>query len=84
MSRYEIAGRRSGTRVAVGWDHPLLTYFVQVHDDRLDEEENPTVWLGASVRELYDLDDLKRAIRPHADLSLELGAALYRDRDEGR
>lgn len=88
MSRYEIEGRQPGTKVFVGWDHPLLTYFVQVYDEPSEQEgpeqEGPRVWLGASLREIYDLTDLKRAIRPHADLSLELGAVLYRDRDEGR
>jgi len=83
MSRHEIPGRSPGTTVFVGWDHPLMTYFVQVYDTA-SSEEGPAVWLGASWREIYDLDDLKRAIRRHADLTEELGATLYRDRDEGR
>ncbi len=84
MSRHGIPGRAAGTQVVVGWDHPLLTYFVQVHQEGLDADENPVVWLGASYRELYDLDDLKRAIRPYADLPADLAVTLYADRDEGR
>ena len=84
MSRYEIPGRKPGTTVAVGWDHPMLTYFVQVYDPAVEEDENPVVWLGGKPRELYDLEDLKRAIRRHADLTDELAVTLYGDRDEGR
>ena len=82
MSRHEIPGRKLGTTVAVGWDQPMLTFFVQVYDP--SAEEGPSVWLGGKPRELYDLDDLKRAIRRHADLTPELVRTLYRDRDEGR
>lgn len=84
MSRYELAGRKPGTTVSVGWDHPLLTYFIQVYDEAVDEEENPIVWRGGMARELDDLNDLLRALRPHADLPVALVANLYGDRDEGR
>ncbi|WP_158811226.1 hypothetical protein [Beijerinckia sp. L45] len=83
MSRYELDGRKPGFRVVVGWDQPMLTYFVHVFDPA-SKREGPTVWLGGTPSELYELDDLKRAIRPHADLTLQLFAQLYRDRDEGR
>lgn len=83
MSRYEIEGRKPGTKVFVGWDHPLLTYFVQVYDET-SEEEGPQVWIGAWLREIYGIEDLKRAIGPHADLSEDLAVTLYRDRDDGR
>ena len=83
MSRYEIEGRKPGTKVAVGWDPPMQTYFVQVYDSASDEE-GPTVWLGGMLRELYELEVLERAIRPHAELPLELRSALCLDRDEDR
>ena len=85
MSRHEVAGRKPGSLVVVGWDHPLLTYFVHVYapGDIPGECDGPKVWLGGTPRELYDVDDLKRAVRPHADLSPELLARLYGDRDEG-
>ena len=83
MSQHEIAGHRLGFKVIVGWDQPLLTYFVHVFDAGW-KREGPTIWLGDRPRELYDLDDLKRAIRQHADLPQELLVTLHRDRDEGR
>lgn len=84
MSRYELAGRDAGTRVVVGWDHPMLTYFVHVFDPEAEaRKEGPSVWLGGRACELYDLDDLKRAIAPYADLPRDLAATLYGDRDEG-
>ena len=83
MSRHEIEGREPTTRVVVGWDQPMLTYFVHVFD-KSTEREGPRVWLGGAPHELYDLDDLKRAIRPHAVIPGQLAATLYADRDEGR
>ena len=83
MSRHEIAGHKPGLRVAVGWDQPLLTYFVHVFDAGW-KREGPTIWLGFRPRELYDIGDLKRAIQQHADLPRELLVTLRRDRDEGR
>ena len=86
MSRYEVTGRKPDTMVVVGWDHPLLTYFVHVYapGDKPGECDGPQVWLGGKPRELYDLDDLKRVVFRHAELSAELLVTLYRERDERR
>jgi hypothetical protein len=84
MSRREVPAKESGRQVFVGWDHALLTFFLQVYDPSRDEEENPVVWRGASRRELYDLDDLLRVASPHAEIDAEMRATLYGDRDEGR
>ncbi len=61
----------------------MLTYFVHVHGPSYDRD-GPEVWRGGKPRELYDLDDLKRAVRPHADLPIDLATKLYGDRDEER
>ena len=85
MSRHELAGRDPCHRIVVGWDHPMLTYFVHVHTPASDRiGDGPEVWLGGNPRELYDLPELKRAIGRYADLSQELLSVLYLDRDEGR
>ncbi len=86
MSRHELAGRKSGTTVVTGWDQPMETYFVHVFapGDKPGKCDGPAVWLGGKPREIYDLGDLERAIRPHAALTPELASTLYTDRDEGR
>jgi hypothetical protein len=85
VSRYEIPARNPAHQVFVGWDPPLQTMFLQVYDARRGEEENPVVWIGADrPRQLYDIEDLRRALAPHADLPHDIAVALYGDRDEGR
>lgn len=86
MSRHVVPGLKPGVTVVIGWDQPMLTYLIHVFapGDIPGECDGPEVWLGGVPRELYDLNDLKRAIRPHAELTLELAGTLYTDRDEGR
>jgi protein gp37 len=87
MSRHEIPAKDSNHKVIVGWDHPLLTYFAQVIDRRKEnagEDEKFVLWLGTSLREIYEVDQLERRIRRFAELTPDMGPTLYRDKDEGR
>ena len=74
MSRYEIAGRKPDVKVVVGWDPPLRTYFAQVYDASLEEED------GGRPRQFCGILDLKRAVDQHAELTLDLLATLVDDR----
>lgn len=71
----------------MGWDHPLLTYFVIVKDKTREihyEEEAIVFWEGTSPREIYEIEDLEKKVRKYADLTPQLKATLYGDKDEGR
>jgi hypothetical protein len=89
MSRHEIPALNPAHKVIVGWDHPMQTFFVQVIDrakeDAGDDEDDKFVlWVGCTPRELYEVEDVRRAVRKFADLTPEMGATLYGDKDEGR
>jgi len=87
MSRHEIPALDQNHKVIVGWDHPLLTYFVQVIDRRADEDDEDdkfVLWKGTNWREIYEIDQLARHVRRFADLSPTIRATLYSDKDEGR
>lgn len=85
MSRHEIPALDANHEVVVGWDHPLLTYFVQVYDKRKKGTDNELIrWWGTSLRELYEISDVHRVIRNHAELSPDMASTLYGDKDEGR
>lgn len=72
-------------RWLVGWDPPLLTYFMQKHDKAVDPDDNPVVWLGARPAEIYEVEDLVRSAKKHGlDIPVETARALYLDKDEGR
>ena len=87
MSRHEIPAKDPRHKVIVGWDHPLLTYFAQVIDrakEDAGEDEKFVLWIGCSLREIYEVEDLERRMRRFADLPNGMGATLYGDKDEGR
>lgn len=84
MSRHEIVNEK-GTW-AFGWDQPLMTFFLQLHDDDRDEEDNPVIWLGARKETImYEVDDLVRAARRNGlDIPYSTQVTLYGDKDDGR
>jgi hypothetical protein len=87
VSRHEIPARDPAHKIIVGWDHPLQTFFAQVIDRKLEDagdDEKFVLWQGCSLREIYEVEDLRFALRRHADLTNEMGATLYGDKDEGR
>ena len=63
MSRYELPlsqatiDARVATSLAIGWDPPLDTYFLQLlHVDEEQDETLDVLWLGTSYQECQDVD----------------------------
>lgn len=61
MGRSRIPANNPNQHIILGWDKPLETFFAQVYDSTVDEDENPILWLGAtpgdeinSVEQLQD------------------------------
>jgi len=87
MSRHYLHPLDPAHKVIVGWDHPLLTFFVQVIDRRKDEagvDDKFILWRGTRTREIYEVDQLERIARKYAEFTPEIGSTLYGDKDEGR
>jgi hypothetical protein len=87
MSRHEIPARNPAHKIIVGWDHPLQTFFMQVIDRKKEaagRDDKFVAWRGCEPREIYHVEDLRRYLRPYAELSPAMGATLYGDKDEGR
>lgn len=75
MSRHELEPFAKRYEVTVGWDRPLNTYFAQVKDLQVtDEDDDPViVWVGTSYSEILRPEDLQAhtaafATIPHATL----------------
>lgn len=68
-----------------GWDPPLMSFYLQVHDMTLDEEENPIIWLGALPEtSMYEVEDLVRAARMTGLIITQTTqTALYGEKDDG-
>ncbi len=64
MSRHEF--EEGDVRLAIGWDAPLATFFLQVWTgEEADEDEGPSIWLGGSYAEAPSPDPLVAVARRH-------------------
>lgn len=82
MSRYDFAGKGVASSVAIGWDRPLSTFFVQVMQPhpRIEGEEATYIWKGATPGELPTAAAAIAVVAEYADLPNDLGAMLETDR----
>jgi hypothetical protein len=86
MSRHEIPGFSPANKIIVGWDRPLQTFFVQVIDRELEDagaDEKFVLWLGCSLREICGVEKLARLVSLFAELSPEMRATLFGDKEFG-
>ena len=85
MSRHEVID--GNHKLVFGWDQMLYSFFLQVHEMDLSEEENPVIWLGAdSSSIMYEVEDLVRMTHKYTAYSIpiNLRGILNSDKDEGR
>lgn len=82
MSRHTFAGKNGASEVAIGWDRPLATFFVQVLAPHpvLEGEDATILWKGTDFGELPTAASAIRLGQDYADLPDTLGATLETDR----
>lgn len=69
---------------AFGWDQHLQSFFLQVHDSNVSEEENPVLWLSPPGTIMYEIEDLVLEARKHGlHIDRVLQTRLYADKDDG-
>jgi hypothetical protein len=81
--------RDGDKKFVFGWDQPLMSFYLQVHDMTRpeDDEDNPRIifWAGATVdTKMYEVEDLVRVARRQG-LRIDhiQQVKLYGERDEG-
>lgn len=69
-----------------GWDQPLQSFFLQVHDSTRPPDEQIVTWLGADpATKMYEVEDLvKAAMKEGLDIPYRIEVELYADKDYGR
>lgn len=69
-----------------GWDHPLESFYLQVHDSTRPEDEQIITWLGADpatqMREIQDL--CQEARKEGLYINYEMRRTLHGEKDDGR
>jgi hypothetical protein len=84
MSHYIVKEGRF--KYVFGWDQPLQSFFLQVHDSKIvDPENNPVHWIGTTQdTKLYEVEDLYRSAHIHGlHIPYETQIKLYGDKDAG-
>jgi len=86
MSRYRIDAKEDKFAVVVGWDNPLQTFFAQVTDTTVDEDEEEAMvlWCGAAPGDdVLTVEDLQVRLGNYAVIPPEVATKL-RQEYEGR
>lgn len=69
----------------VGWDHPLMTFYLQRFDKGDTEGNVADIWIGATVdTKMYEVEDVVRAAAKNGlVIDHEMQVKLYGDKDDG-
>lgn len=83
MSRHEV--EQGEKKYVFGWDQPLMSFFLQVHDLIREEDDQVVVRLGASPdTTMYEVADLVRAAAKHGlHIEYVMQVKLYGEKDDG-
>ena len=80
MSRYHFPAQDPRLTVVVGWDNPLATFFAQVCDPSIeDEDEACVLWLGTAPQAIPTVAALQTQLAGWATLPAALVARLTRE-----
>lgn len=83
MSQHIV--EQDGRKFVYGWDQPLQSFYLQVHDLNRPEDEQIIAWYGGDQETtLYEVEALARVARRHGlFLKLSERTALYGEKDDG-
>lgn len=86
MSRHIVEVPETEKKYVFGWDQPLQSFFLQVHDLAKPEEEQIVAWLGATAdTRMYEVEDLARVARKHGmRIPHSTQVRLYGEKDDGK
>jgi hypothetical protein len=77
MSRYHFPAQDPRLTVVVGWDNPLATFFAQVCDPSIeDEDEACVLWLGTAPQAMPTVATLQAQLAGWATIPAALVARL--------
>ncbi len=87
MSRSTIPAHTARYHVVVGWDAPLATFFGEVWDRTVpdeDDDEACVLWAGAALGALPTVAALQACLQAYATIPADVVAQLHRDRTTSR
>jgi hypothetical protein len=85
VSQHVVVNKSATKKWVFGWDQSLKSFYLQVHDLSLPEDERIIVWLGADkTTQMYEVEDLIReAMMNGLAIDHTYRPVLYREKDDG-
>lgn len=84
MSRHMVA--QGDKRFVFGWDQPLMSFFLQVHDRTIENKDNQIVFRAGATPEtaMYEVEHLVQVASEHGlDIDPQMQSQLYGEKDDG-
>jgi hypothetical protein len=83
MSRYRIPAHDPRYEVVVGWDSPLETFFCQIFDTTVDEDDETycVLWEGMTFQSISTLDMLQTHVSQFATIPEAICIQLRSDQE---
>jgi len=80
MSRYTVPAQDPGLTVIVGWDNPLTTFFAEVFDPSIEEDDEASLlWIGTDPQALLTVAALQAQLAGWATIPPAIVDRLIRD-----
>ena len=85
MSQHVVMNKQGTRKWVFGWDQPLQSFYLQVHDLTLPEDDRIIAWLGADKETImYEVEDLvQAAVKNGLAIDHTYRVVLYGEKDDG-
>lgn len=85
VSRHIVMNKQATRKWVFGWDQPLQSFYLQVHNLELPPDDQIVAWLGATPKSrMYEVEDLIREAKNYGlAIDSSYQPLLYREKDEG-
>jgi hypothetical protein len=85
VSRHVVVNKKGSRKWVFGWDQPLQSFYLQVHDLSLPEDDRIVTWLGADAQtQMYEVEHLVQAASEHGlAIDHRYQVMLYGEKDDG-
>jgi hypothetical protein len=80
MSRYSVPAQTPGLTVIVGWDNPLTTFFAEVFDPSIEEDDEAyLLWIGTAPQAIPTVAALQAQLAGWATIPADIVGHLTWD-----
>ena len=80
MSRYSIPAQNPALTVVVGWDNPLVTFFAQIFNPSIaDDDDACVLWIGTAPEAIPTVAALQAQLAGWAAIPPDIADRLTRD-----